>query len=55
MKQQPIEELIKPYKITYLAKLIGVNYSTLQSQLNPNHPNRLTHEMEMRLRQNLTK
>ncbi len=55
MKQKPIKELIKPYTIKYVAEIIMVNYSTLQCQLNPNHPNKLTHDMEMRIRWNFTK
>ncbi len=55
MKQKPIEELIKPYTIKYVAETIMVNYSTLQSQLNPNHPNKLSIVNEYKIRQAFTK
>lgn len=55
MKQKPIKELIQGFKISWLAEQTGINYNTLQSQLNPNHANKLTLENELKIRQLLTK
>lgn len=50
-KQQPIKELTKGYKITFISKKTGINYNTLQAQLNPNNPRKLTLENELKIRQ----
>lgn len=51
MKQKPIKQLIKGYKLIYVAEKTGINYSTLKAQLNPNNPRKLTLENELKIRQ----
>ena len=53
-KQKSLQELIKPYTVSYISKITGINYNTLQAQLNPNHRNRITEDTEYRIRQALT-
>lgn len=54
-KQINIKELTQGLKISWLAKQTGINYNTLQAQLNPNNPRKLTLENELKIRQFLTK
>lgn len=55
IKQKQIKQLIKGYKLTYVAEKTGINYSTLKAQLNPKNPRKLTLENELKIRQFLTK
>jgi len=52
---QAIVKLIEGYKLSFIAKKTGINYSTLKAQLNPNNPRPLTLENELKIRQALTK
>ena len=53
MKQTPIKELIKGYRIKHISEICDINYNTLRGQLTGHR--KLSYENELKIRQALTK